>query len=96
MADRADVPDLMRYIVPKGCITLDGVSLTVVDALPDRFTVTLVKYTQQHIMLSKRQPGYRINIEVDILGKYVEKLLGQQSQHSPGVTFDFLAQHGFH
>ncbi len=88
-------PELMRYIVPKGFITLDGASLTVVHVLSDRFTVTLVNYTQQHITLPERQPGYIINIEVDILGKYVEKLLGQQPQQVSEITFDFLAQHGF-
>jgi riboflavin synthase len=68
-------PALMRYIVPKGFIALDGVSLTVVDVFEDCFTVTLVAYTQQRITLPRQTLGYRINVEVDILGKYVEKII---------------------
>lgn len=68
-------PALMRYIVPKGFIALDGVSLTVVDVFEDCFTVTLVAYTQQRITLPRQSSGYRINVEVDILGKYIEKIV---------------------
>lgn len=88
-------PDLMRYIVPKGYITLDGVSLTVVDVLDDRFTVTLVAYTQQHITLPQQQVGYKINIEVDILSKYVEKLFVQQLGKPEGINLELLAQYGY-
>lgn len=88
-------PDLMRYIVPKGFIALDGVSLTVVDVFEDSFTVTLVAYTQQHITLPQQQVGYKVNIELDILGKYVEKLIAQQLGQSEGLSPEFLAQHGY-
>ncbi len=70
-------PQLLRYIVPKGYIAVDGVSLTVVDVLPDAFTFMLVAYTQQHITLPRRPVGSRVNLEVDILGKYVEKFIGE-------------------
>ncbi len=70
-------PDLLRYIVPKGYIAVDGVSLTVVDVFPDSFTFMLVAYTQQHIVLPRRAPGSRVNLEVDVLAKYAEKLLGE-------------------
>lgn len=69
-------PDLLRYIVPKGYIAVDGVSLTVVSVFPDAFTFMLVAYTQQHITLPSKPPGSRVNLEVDILGKYVEKFIG--------------------
>jgi riboflavin synthase len=69
-------PDLLRYIVPKGYIAVDGVSLTVVDVFPDAFTFMLVAYTQQHITLPRRLADGRVNLEVDILGKYVEKFIG--------------------
>lgn len=68
-------PQIMRYIVSKGYIALDGVSLTIVDVDSDWFTVQLVAYTQQRITLPQKQIGDAINIEVDVLGKYVEKLV---------------------
>ncbi len=86
---------LMQYIVPKGYVALDGVSLTVVDVYDDRFTVTLVAYTQQHIALPQQPVGYRVNIEVDILGKYVEKMIHQQLKQSGRITAEFLAHHGY-
>ena len=67
--------ELMRYVVVKGYITLDGTSLTVVDVGEDWFSVTLVAYTQAHIVLPTKKVGDKINIEVDVLGKYVERLL---------------------
>ncbi len=70
-------PDLLRYIVPKGYIAVDGTSLTVVDVLPDAFTFMLIAYTQQHITLPRKPVGSRVNLEVDILGKYVEKFIGE-------------------
>lgn len=70
-------PALLRYIVPKGYIAVDGASLTVVDVLPDAFTFMLVAYTQQHITLPRKPVGSRVNLEVDVLAKYVEKFLGE-------------------
>jgi riboflavin synthase len=67
--------DLLRYIVPKGYIAVDGISLTVVDVLADAFTFMLVAYTQQHVTLPQKKVGERVNLEVDILGKYTEKFL---------------------
>lgn len=69
-------PELLRYIVPKGYIAVDGASLTVVEVLPEAFTFMLIAYTQQHVVLPRRPIGSRVNLEVDILGKYVEKFLG--------------------
>lgn len=88
-------PALMRYIVPKGYIALDGVSLTVVDVFEDSFTVSLVAYTQQQITLPRRQIGYQLNIEVDVLGKYVEKIMSHQLSQPASITPEFLAQHGY-
>ena len=93
-----DAPsELMPYIVPKGFVALDGVSLTVVDTTPRSFTVTLVAYTQQHITLSQQKPGYELNIEVDILSKYIEKQLEARfGQTQPqDINLAFLAAHGF-
>lgn len=91
--------DLMRYIVQKGFITLDGTSLTVVDVYESSFTVQLVAYTQTEIILPMKKVGDKVNVEVDILGKYVEKMLGyyrpQSEQKSGGITADFLASNGY-
>jgi len=67
-------PHLGRYLVDKGSITVDGVSLTVVEAGEDGFTVSLIPETLARTTLGRRQPGDRVNLEVDVLAKHVEKL----------------------
>ncbi|MBZ5741132.1 riboflavin synthase [Nocardioides sp. GBK3QG-3] len=66
---------LSRYLVDKGSITVDGVSLTVVEAGADRFTVSLIPETLARTTLGTRRPGDRVNLEVDVIAKYVERLL---------------------
>ena len=66
-------PSLLHYMVAKGYIAVDGVSLTVIDVFPDRFTFMLVAYTRQNIVLPTRALGSRVNLEVDVLAKYAEK-----------------------
>ncbi|MET8922417.1 riboflavin synthase [Streptomyces sp. NPDC004623] len=66
---------LARYVVEKGSITVDGVSLTVVDAGPDFFTISLIPTTLALTTLGLKQPGDPVNLEVDVLAKYVERLL---------------------
>lgn len=68
-------PALTRYVVEKGSITVDGVSLTVVDALSDRFTVAVIPHTSEVTTLGRRAPGDAVNLEVDVMAKYAEKLL---------------------
>jgi riboflavin synthase len=68
-------PELARYLVDKGSITVDGVSLTVVEARDDGFTVSLIPETLGRTTLGSRQVGDRVNLEVDIVAKHVEKLL---------------------
>jgi riboflavin synthase len=73
---RVRIPlDLTRYVVEKGSITVDGVSLTVVDALDDGFTVALIPHTAAVTTLGRRGVGARVNIEVDVMAKYAERLL---------------------
>ena len=67
--------DLSRYLVEKGSIAVDGISLTVVDALPDRFTVSLIPTTLEVTNLGKAPLGTVVNLEVDVLGKYVVAML---------------------
>ena len=98
-----EVPtELMRYIVTKGYITLDGTSLTVVDTGPNWFNVTLVAYTQQHIVMPTKAAGDRVNVEVDVLGKYVERLISHQqhdnektSSASNNLSSEFLKENGY-
>ena len=73
-------PGLAPYVVDKGSITVDGVSLTVVEAGADRFTVSLIPETLARTTLGSRQPGERVNLEVDILAKHVEKLLAHRGE----------------
>jgi riboflavin synthase len=67
--------DLLRYCVEKGSIALDGVSLTIADLVPDAFAVVLVPHTLQATTLAALRPGDAVNLEVDVLAKYVERLL---------------------
>lgn len=66
--------DLARYIVEKGFITIDGISLTVVSCDDASFTVTIIPFTREHTNLGARRIGDRVNLETDILAKYVERL----------------------
>jgi riboflavin synthase len=66
--------DLLRYIVEKGSVTVDGISLTVVDVLDDGFTVALIPHTTAVTTLGSKGPGDRVNLEVDVMAKYVERL----------------------
>jgi riboflavin synthase len=68
--------DLMRYVVEKGSVAVDGVSLTVADLDYSSFTVSLIPETQQRTNLGRARTGTRVNLEVDVLAKYVEKLVG--------------------
>jgi riboflavin synthase len=67
--------DLLRYVVEKGSITVDGISLTVVDALDDGFTVAIIPHTEAVTTLATKGVGAHVNLEVDVTAKYVEKLL---------------------
>ena len=90
---RFDTPTrLMPYIVEKGFIAVDGVSLTVVARDDNSFQVSIVGYTRQNTTLGNRGVGDVVNLEVDIIAKYVEQL---NKPHSGGITIDFLQEHGF-
>ncbi|MFA5375816.1 MAG: riboflavin synthase [Dehalococcoidia bacterium] len=83
--------EIMRYIVEKGFIAVDGVSLTVVECNPTSFSVSLVGITQAETTLGGRKTGDIVNLEVDILAKYVDKL----SRGESGITKEFLTEQGF-
>ncbi|MFX4292156.1 riboflavin synthase [Streptomyces bohaiensis] len=82
---------LARYVVEKGSITVDGVSLTVVEAAADSFTVSLIPATLELTTLGRRQPGETVNLEVDVLAKYVERLLTHGAPGSAGPWQAFAA-----
>ena len=85
-------PEVMRYIVEKGFIAIDGVSLTITSFDTTSFTVSLVTYTREHTILGSRHPGDLVNLEVDIIAKYVERL---KVRSNSSITLDFLAEHNF-
>lgn len=68
-------PEVLRYLVPKGSVTVDGVSLTVVDVLDDGFSVAVIPHTAAVTTLGHKPPGAAVNLEVDVLAKYTERLL---------------------
>ena len=90
--------DILRYIVEKGSVALDGISLTVAEVKEGDFTVSLIPHTRQVTNLSHKRAGSLINIENDIIGKYVEKLLAPrevQATAASRITMDFLKNNGF-
>lgn len=81
---------LLRYVIEKGSITVDGVSLTVVEPLADGFTVAVIPHTAEVTTLGARRPGDLVNLEVDVIAKYTERLLTHDAE--PGAAFDTPAQ----
>ncbi len=88
--------DLMRYIVEKGSIAIDGISLTVAKVEEDSFCVSIIPHTQGNTTLSDRRVGDIVNLETDVIGKYVEKMMKPaDSVRESRITMEFLAQKGF-
>ncbi|MBO4865519.1 MAG: riboflavin synthase [Ruminococcus sp.] len=86
---------LLRYIVEKGSVTLDGISLTVAAVTDTDFTVSVIPHTAEQTILPYKKVGDIINIETDIIGKYVEKLLRPAEPKKSGVTMEQLMKNGF-
>jgi riboflavin synthase len=90
---------LLRYIVEKGSVALDGISLTVAQVTDSDFTVSLIPHTREVTNLGSKKTGSPINIETDVLGKYVEKMLKGSSsapaKAQSNMTLDFLRENGF-
>lgn len=85
--------ELVRYVVERGFIAVDGASLTVTRAWPEAVEVSLVYHTQQSITLAYKRPGDHLNIEVDVIAKYVERMVGAPSTDER--TMDLLRRSGF-
>jgi riboflavin synthase len=79
IARYAAPPEIMRYVIVKGPIAIDGVSLTVIDRDESSFAVSLVVYTQDVTNLTRKQPGDTVNLESDIIARYVDQLLKEAS-----------------
>ena len=89
--------ELLRYIVEKGSIAIDGISLTVAEVGESWFSISAIPHTVAVTTLGEKRPGDTVNLENDVIGKYVEKLLRPQPQETAksSLTLEFLAQHGF-
>ncbi len=91
-------PALMKYVIEKGSITINGVSLTVNSCDQTRFTLSIIPHTLSVTTLGALKLGDKVNVEVDIIGKYVEKLLAgnvASGKQKSSISSSFLAEHGF-
>lgn len=90
-------PEIMRYIVEKGSVAIDGISLTVAQTGEGRFSVSAIPHTVKQTALQERKEGDFVNLETDIIGKYVEKLLPPfyQKQTNSSITKELLEKYGF-
>lgn len=89
---RAD-SSVLRYIVGKGSVAVDGISLTVAEVTDTYFIISMIPHTAAATALSDKKRGDRVNIETDVIGKYVERLLTKRS--NAGITIDKLKEYGF-
>jgi riboflavin synthase len=88
-------PEVERYVVFKGSIGINGLSLTVAELEGDIVSVTIIPHTWKHTTLSRLQPGARLNIECDVLAKYVEKMLGRSPGRASEMTLERLEDLGY-
>ncbi|MDY0377696.1 MAG: riboflavin synthase, partial [Desulfobacterales bacterium] len=86
--------DLTRYIIEKGSIALDGISLTVNRVESDRFQLSIIPHTAKLTTIGFKKIGDPVNIETDLIGKYVERFVSTRSD-GPSIDRDFLARNGF-
>lgn len=96
---RLDDPASLRYVIPKGSITIDGISLTVVDTTAQAFAVSIIPHTLGETALLNKKPGESVNIECDVIGKYVDHLLHFKQPESEApkskLSTAFLLENGF-
>lgn len=84
----------LRYIIEKGSVAIDGISLTVATVTKEEFSVSVIPHTAAHTTLSERRIGDIVNVETDCVGKYIEKLLGGSAE-SGGMTMEKLRSAGY-
>ena len=85
-------PGILRYVVEKGSVAIDGISLTVITVTQRTFEVSIIPHTQSETAILSKKQGDAVNIECDIIGKYVEKLSSGKDEK---INLNFLAEHGF-
>ena len=92
-------PQILHLIVEKGSICIDGISLTVAKVEEDGFQVSVIPHTGEETTLLEKVPGDSVNLENDVIGKYVERLLGlgksEEEKKESGITMEFLQEFGF-
>ncbi|HEX2948224.1 MAG TPA: riboflavin synthase [Armatimonadota bacterium] len=86
--------DLLQYIAPQGSIAIDGISLTVVDVLQDAISVSLIRHTLSMTTLAYRSPGSKVNIEVDLLARYLDRLITSREE-GQGLSLEKLRDLGY-
>ncbi len=86
---------VLRYVVQKGSIAIDGISLTVNEYGREDISLILIPYTLEKTTLINKKVGDEVNVEADILGKYVEKMLDREGEKPKGIDLSFLKEHGF-
>lgn len=96
---RADA-GLLKYMLPRGSICVDGISLTIIDVMDSGFSISIIPHTLVSTNLNAKRPGDRVNLECDIIGKYVERLVAghtghKQTSKASGLDFDSLREHGY-
>lgn len=91
--------DLLPYMVEKGSVAIDGISLTVNELWENGLSVTIVPFTSQRSTIARKRVGDKVNVETDIVGKYVQRFLsgqrGEERAPKSGLDMEFLAKHGF-
>lgn len=92
------VPDhLLKYMILKGSVAVDGTSLTIFDVSSQSFTISLIPHTLKHTVLGKKEVGDIVNIECDMIGKYIEHLIKRETKEKPSkLTKQFLEEYGFY
>jgi riboflavin synthase len=89
--------ELRKYMILKGSVAVDGTSLTIFGLTDDTFTISLIPHTRAETILGEKQVGDIVNIECDVIGKYVEQFISgkKDERQSSGITLEFLEQHGY-
>ncbi|MCL2610317.1 MAG: riboflavin synthase [Defluviitaleaceae bacterium] len=85
--------ELLKYMIPKGSVAIDGISLTISELTESTFSVSIIPHTAQVTILSTKKPNDKVNIELDILGKYIDRFLNFKEKSN--VTIDLLERYGF-
>lgn len=87
--------DIVKYLIKKGSISIDGISLTIVDVISTGFTISLIPHTRGKTTLGIKNIGDTVNLEIDMIAKYIERFIGNNQDENNGITYDKLLQNGY-